>query len=130
MIIAVSKKLAHVGLSAAHNEYMAAHWANRATMWLRDLLCEMGLEDVVSKPTDTYGDNKAANLLCEEDIVTCGNQFMQVPYHFNKEAMQQGVVTMHHVPPAENIADLFTKSVSQQVLERLLPLLLGYRKPK
>ena len=130
VIIAVSKKLAHVGLSAAHNEYMAAHWANRATMWLRDLLCEMGLEDVVSKPTDTYGDNKAANLLCEEDIVTCGNQFMQVPYHFNKEAVQQGVVTMHYVPTADNIADLFTKSVSRQVLERLLPLLLGYLKPK
>jgi hypothetical protein len=47
----------------------------------------MGLEDVVRQPTNTYGDNKAANLLCEEDIVTCGNQFMQVPYHFNKEAM-------------------------------------------
>ena len=53
MIIAVSKDLAHVGLSAAHSEYMAAHWANIATMWLRDLLCEMGLEDVMSKPTDT-----------------------------------------------------------------------------
>jgi hypothetical protein len=37
---------------------------------------------------------------------------------------------MHYVPTAENIADLFTKSVSRQVLERLLPLLLGYRKPK
>ena len=99
-------------------------------MWLRDLLCEMELKDVVSKPTDTYGDNKAANLLCEEDIVTCGNQFMQVPYHFNKEAVQQGVVTMNYVPTAENIADLFTKSVSRQVLERLLPLLLGYLKPE
>ena len=31
-IIAVSKKLNHVGLSAAHNEYQATHWANRHTM--------------------------------------------------------------------------------------------------
>ena len=36
VIIAVSKKLAYAGLSAAHSEYMAAHWANRATTWLRD----------------------------------------------------------------------------------------------
>ena len=74
VIMAASKKLAHVGLSAAHNEYMATHWANRASMWLRDLLAEMGLGDVVAEPTPTYGDNRAANLLCEEDITTCGNQ--------------------------------------------------------
>lgn len=126
-IIACSKKLAHVGLSAAHNEYMAAHWANRHTAWLRDLLGEMGLSEVVVAPTITYGDNRAANLLCEEDIITCGNQFMQVPYHYNKEAVQAGIVEMKYISTADNIADLFTKSVSRQVLEHLLPVLLGHR---
>ncbi len=52
-IIARSKKLAHVGLSAAHNEYMAAHWANRHTAWLRDLLAEMGINEVAQAPTLT-----------------------------------------------------------------------------
>lgn len=126
-IIACSKKLAHVGLSAAHNEYMAAHWANRHTAWLRDLFEEMGVSGVGAAPTITYGDNRAANLLCEEDIVTCGNQFMQVPYHFNKEAVQAGIVEMRYIPTAENLADLFTKSVPRQTLEHLLPTLLGHR---
>ena len=40
-IIATSRKLSHVGLSAADNEYQALHWANRHTRWLRDLLTEM-----------------------------------------------------------------------------------------
>ena len=126
-IITCSKKLAHVGLSAAHNEYMAAHWCNRHTAWMRDLLTEMGIEDAVLEPTITYGDNRAANLLCEEDIITCGNQFMQVPYHYNKEATQQGVIRMQYVPTKFNLADLFTKSVSRQVLQELLPVLLGQR---
>ncbi len=128
-VITCSKKLAHVGLSAAHNEYMAAHWCNRHTAWLRDLLTEMGLEDAIQGPTITYGDNKAANLLCEEDIITCGNQFMQVPYHYNKEATKMGIIKMMYVPTKLNLADLFTKSVSRQVLQELLPVLLGHRYP-
>ena len=52
-VIAVSKKLAHVGLSAAHNEYMAAHWANRHTAWFRDLLEEMGIAEIGRTPTVT-----------------------------------------------------------------------------
>jgi site-specific DNA-cytosine methylase len=125
-IIAVSKKLNHVGLSAAHNEYQATHWANRHTMWLRDLLTEMDLGDAIQEPTATFGDNRASNLLCEEDIVTCGNQFMQIPFHFNKEVIESGAVTIHYVPTAENIADLYTKAVSKQVLDKLLARALGY----
>jgi len=126
-IIAVSKKLAHVGLSAAHNEYMALHWANRHTAWLRDLLSEMDLGDAVEQHTVTFGDNRAANLLCEEDIVSCGNQFMQVPYHYNKEIVESGAVTVRYISTADNLADLLTKSVSRQVIDRLLPRVLGYQ---
>jgi site-specific DNA-cytosine methylase len=128
-IITCSKKLAHVGLSSAHNEYMAAHWANRHTAWLRDLLEEMGIKEVGATPTVTYGDNRAANLLCEEDIITCGNQFMQVPYHYNKEAVKAGVVEMRYISTTDNLADIFTKAVPRQVLERLLPSILGHRVP-
>eukprot|EP00658_Telonema_sp_P-2_P013467 TRINITY_DN1509_c0_g1_i12.p3 TRINITY_DN1509_c0_g1~~TRINITY_DN1509_c0_g1_i12.p3 ORF type:complete len:104 (-),score=24.52 TRINITY_DN1509_c0_g1_i12:192-503(-) len=78
------------------------------------LLGEMGLGEMAAEPTITYGDNRAANLLCEEDIITCGNQFMQVPYHYNKEAVRAGIVEMKYIPTADNIADL-------------LPTLLGHR---
>jgi hypothetical protein len=128
-IVAASKKLAHVGLSAAHNEYMAAHWANRHTAWLRDLLEEMEVGDAITKPTPTYGDNRAANLLCEEDIVTCGNQFIQVPYHFNKEAVRSGTVQMVYCPTKQNLADLFTKSVPRQTIQQLLPAIIGHGAP-
>ena len=60
------------------------------------------------------------------DITTCGNQFMQVPYHYNKEAVALGVATMIYISTMDNLAGLFTKSVSRQVLQRLLPALLGY----
>jgi hypothetical protein len=89
----------------------------------------MGIKEVGATPTVTYGDNRAANLLCEEDIITCGNQFMQVPYHYNKEAVKAGVVEMRYISTTDNLADIFTKAVPRQVLERLLPSILGHRVP-
>ena len=49
-----------------------------------------------------------------------------VPFHFNKEVVESGAVTIHYVPTADNIADLYTKAVSKQVLDKLLARALGY----
>jgi site-specific DNA-cytosine methylase len=125
-IVTVSKKLAHVGLSAAHNEYMAMHWANRKIAWMRDFLREMALTDVVELPTLNCGDNQAALILSEEDIVTTGNQFIQVPYHYNKEIAEMGESKHVYVPTLLNLADVFTKCVTPQVIKDLLPQVLGY----
>ena len=123
--MSTSKKLNHIGLSAAHNEYMALHWCNRAVEWLRELLVEMGYPELVSKPTIVRGDNTAANQLCNENIITTGNQFMITPYHYNKEMVNRKVVKIEYVPTADNVADVMTKAVHKNVLDRLLPTLVG-----
>ena len=94
-------------------------------MWLRELFNEIGLDEAIREPTLTLGDNRAAILLSEEDIVSTGNQFITIPYHYNKEVIEEGAVTMQFIPTAHNIADLFTKAVNRQTLERLLPRLIG-----
>ena len=125
-LMAASKKLSHVGLSAAHNEYMAMHWCNRAVMWLRELLREIGFHDMVADATIVRGDNKAANTLCYEEIITSGNQFIITPYHFNKEVVAQNQVQVLYIRSAENLSDVLTKSVHRGVLRNLIDKLLGY----
>lgn len=125
-IVTVSKKLAHVGLSAAHNEYMAMHWANRKIAWMRDFMLELELPEMVELPTLNCGDNQAALILSEEDIVTTGNQFIQVPYHYNKEMVLSGASEHIYVPTDLNLADVFTKCVTKQVIDTLLQRVLGY----
>ena len=73
-VIFVSKKLNHVGLNAFHNEYMAMCESAKSTVWLRQLLAELGEHDMISQPTLTYGDNNAALSLSVEDFVSTGNQ--------------------------------------------------------
>ena len=124
-IMMSSKKLAHVGLSASHNEYMAMHWCHRHTTWLRDLLLELGLGDVVQEPTLTYGDNTTAIQLCEEEIISSGNQYIYTPYHYNKEVERKGIAKAKWVPTKENLADVMTKCVDAMTHKALVPDLTG-----
>ena len=121
-----SKKLAHVGLSAYHNEYMALRHALSSVVWLRQLFNDIGLVDIVSEPTIMYGDNEAANKLTRQDFVSSGNQYIYLPYHYLKECVRMGMVDVRWVGTKLNFADIFTKAVPVEVLRALLNKLCGY----
>ena len=125
-ICTVSRKLNHVGLSSAHNEYMAMSYANQNIVWMRQLMKEMGLEEYIKYPTPLWADNKPANILSREDIVTSGNQYIYLPYHYNKEAIEQGISYVFDIPSRLNISDLMTKSVNSNTLKQLIGAITGY----
>ena len=125
-MVSVSKKANHVGQSASHNEYMAITHAAKHVAWARDLLSEMGLEEMCPKPTTVWGDNKAANLLSHEDIITCGNQFIQLPYHYTKQEVEAGNIQVLDIVSEDNVADLTTKAYTRQVADKLIPQMTGY----
>lgn len=85
-----SKKLRHIGLSSEHNEYMAMHFAHQALVWFRQLMSELELTALLEVPTIMLADNKPANILSQEDIVSMGNQYIYLPYHYNKEVQEEG----------------------------------------
>ena len=122
-----SKKLKHVGLSSEHNEYMGITAAVKRVVWLRQLLSElMVTPEIIENPTVVFGDNTQANRLCLEHFISPGNQYIYQTYHFNKEAVALGFVSIRWLQTKLNVADLFTKPVSRQVLESLVGRLTGY----
>ena len=125
-IASCSKKLAHVGLSAMQNEYMALRFAASTVVWFSNLMKEIGCSHYVSKPIMIYGDNTVANMTAREDFVSSGNQHIYVPYHFVKEVHKKGIIDVQHVPGKENISDIFTKPVTRQVIDALLNKMKGY----
>ena len=121
------KRLGHVGHSSAHNEYMAITAAIKRTVWLRQLISELSAcQEVLAQPTVVLGDNLQANRLCREHFITPGNQYIAISYHYNKEQVDLGTVTVRWLSSAANLADLMTKPVSRQVLAKLLGALTGY----
>ena len=122
----ISKKLKHIGLSSEHNEYMAMAFVNQSFVWMRQLFAEMGLQRFIPGPTLLLADNRAANILSREDILTNGNQYMYLPYHFNKEVQEEGFSQVEWVITTDNISDLMTKAVDAKTIALLTPALTGY----
>jgi hypothetical protein len=124
-VMDVSKKLRHIGLSSEHNEYMAMHFAHQGLVWFRQLLGELGLDDLLDRPTVMFADNKPANTLSQEDIVSMGNQYMYLPYHYNKEVQEEGFSKVCWVASPDNISDLMTKCGGSKEFSTLLKPLMG-----
>ena len=125
-MISVNKKANHMGQSASHNEYMTITHAAKYVAWARDLLSETGLKEMCPKPTTVRGDNKAANLLSHEDIITCGNQFIQLLCHYTKQEVEAGNIELLDIVSEDNLADLTTKAYTRQVADKLIPQMTGY----
>ena len=121
----VSKKHQHVGESSAEDEYMALNHAGKMVVWLRNLFKEMGLGDLVSKPTLMLGDNKQACRWSRTEMVTNGNRFIERQYHKVREFILAGDLETRYINTKLNVSDVFTKDVSREVIEALGPMLTG-----
>ena len=122
-----SKKHNHVGMSSTQNEYMALSQASKDAEWFRQILNEIGFwTSQTEEPIIMLGDNHNATLYSREDMVTPGNKFILQDYHFAKECIERKTTCTRQINTKTNLADLFTKSVPRQVIEKLRPLLKGH----
>ena len=94
---------------------------------IRQLLRELDIVGVVDLPTPMFGDNKSANLLVEEDLISSGNQYIYMTYHALKEGALLGDIKVYDKKSQRNLADLFTKNVNSFTVSNLVEILCGYR---
>ena len=125
-IITKSSKLAHVGLNSTYNEYQALTHCIKYTVWARKLLAEIGLKHVVEKAMPILADNVQANNLCKEDLVTKGNMYINVCYHYNKEQVKAGEVDIFYIKTDANTADPMTKALGRTKESGFQPAVCGY----
>ena len=125
-LITKSGKLNHVGINSTYNEYMALHHCVKQTVWVRQLMSEIGLSSYISRPTKVYADNMQANNLCKEDMVTAGNMYFRTGYHYNKEAVRDGFVDVEYIHTSHNIADATTKGLGSTKIKLFEPLMHGH----
>ena len=124
-----SSKLKHVSPtgSAAHVEYMALSQCNQGVYWLRQLLEELECDDMINEATIVYGDNNVANNLVKEHFTSTGNQYIYLPYHWQNELSELGIIEVHYKRSKWNLADLYTKPVDGPTIRRLVGRMCGYQ---
>ena len=95
-------------------------------MWLRNLLAEIGMHDMLKEPTVLFSDSSGAIDWMRFRKVSPSNHYILISYHQRNEWVESGDIVLHFKRGVFNTADILTKAASRQVFLRLMMKYLGY----
>ncbi|OAE32324.1 hypothetical protein AXG93_809s1050 [Marchantia polymorpha subsp. ruderalis] len=107
----ISKKQKSVTLSSIEAEYMALSKARAETMWLRELLTDLGFE---LESTTIFCDNQSAISQIENHKYHKRSKHIDIRYHFVRDLVTNNLVKLVYVPTEEMIADVMTKPLARE----------------
>ncbi|CAL8099446.1 unnamed protein product [Prunus armeniaca] len=105
-----SKRQPTVSLSTTEAEYRAAAMAAQEITWLTQLMND--LHQLVDYSVPLYCDNQSAVRLAENPVFYARTKHVEIHYHFIREKVLQEEIEMRHINTDDQVADLFTKSLS------------------
>jgi len=105
-----SQKQKIVALSSCEAEYVAAVAACQG-IWLSRLISDMmGMKEATVK---LLMDNMSAIALSKNPVHHGRSKHIDTKYHFLRECIEDGNVEVDHIGTAEQLADIFTKSLGR-----------------
>ncbi|MDO9005653.1 MAG: reverse transcriptase domain-containing protein, partial [Aquabacterium sp.] len=123
-----SHKQSTVATSSTESEYMALaetakelKWFNH---WLSELLMVVPDEFELTKPSTIKVDNTAAIALTNSGASHNRTKHIDVRYHFIKEQVVNGTITMVWTPTTLQLADLLTKQLPKETFTKLVSQLM------
>jgi hypothetical protein len=106
-----SQKQKIVALSSCEAEYVAAAAAACQGVWLSRLIADvLGTKEM---PVKLLMDNMSAIALSRNPVHHDRSKHIDTKYHFIRECIEEGKVEVEHVGTAEQLADIFTKSLER-----------------
>ncbi|KAG9447198.1 hypothetical protein H6P81_013326 [Aristolochia fimbriata] len=109
-----SKKQSTISRSSTEAEYRALADTTSEIVWLRWLLQDMGVHLDSSSPL--YCDNKSAMQIAHNAVFHERTKHIEVDCHFVRHHCALGTVDLLYVPSEDQVADLFTKSLTRSRL--------------
>ena len=101
-------KVSHmVCLSTAESEYVAAVEALKASLWLARMLAE--LRGIPVPKVLLLEDNQACIRMATNPVVSSRNRHFAMRMWWLRQQVQDGTVSLQHIPTDEQRADIFTK---------------------
>jgi virulence-associated protein VapD len=116
-----SRKQRTTATSSTEAEYIAQCNATKEAFYLRQLLDELG--ESQKGPTVIHGDNQAAIALAKSPAVHVRSRHIDFQYHYTREKVNDGAITLSYLPTGEMVADGMTKPLKKIQFERFRRLL-------
>ena len=104
-----SKKQVTVSLSSAEAEYRSMQRVTSELAWLTRLLHELSVPNVTPVPIKC--DSQSAIHIAKNPVFHERTKHVEIDCHFVREKLQDGLISLQHVPTQSQLADLFTKSL-------------------
>jgi hypothetical protein len=105
-----SKKQSTTALSTAEAEYVAATHVTKQALWHRYLFKELGFTQ--PEKSVLWSDNQAAITILHKPEFHARTKNIDITLHFLRDHVEAGTLEPKHIPPRENLADIFTKGLS------------------
>ncbi|CAN1338667.1 Retrovirus-related Pol polyprotein from transposon TNT 1-94 [Linum perenne] len=111
-----SKKQSVVARSSAEAEYRSLALGICEGIWLRRVLDELKAQ--VHQPIHMFCDSQAAISIVKNPVHHDRTKHVEIDRHFISENANQGVIEVSYIPTGQQTADMFTKAVPPDLLER------------
>lgn len=99
-----------VTLSLDKSKYVAATSTTCHTMWLRRLLIDLAHEE--KEPSPIFCDNNSTIVLSRNHMFHCKSQHIDTQFHFIRELVSNGDITLHFCKSQNQFEDIFTKPLT------------------
>jgi hypothetical protein len=103
-----SRKQSFVALSTAESEYVAAASCCSQVLWIIAQLKDYG---VILNKVPLFCDNNSAICIAKNPVQHSRIKHIDIRFHFLRDHVERGNVTLHHVDTEHQLADIFTKSL-------------------
>ncbi|MCO5555346.1 hypothetical protein L7F22_008892 [Adiantum nelumboides] len=104
-----------VATSSYEAEYKTVFIAIVECVWLRRLMVDLGVGQDTANTI--YTDSQSALAVARNPLFHACTKHIEVHYHYVRERLLAGELSLAYVPTQENLADLFTKALSCEKLE-------------
>ena len=115
-----SIKQSSIADSTMEAEYIAASEAAKEAVWLKNFLSGLEVVPEMDKPITLYCDNSGAVANSREPRSHKRGKHIERKYHLIREIVHRGDVTVTKIPTLENLADPFTKTLTEKQFNKHL----------
>ena len=108
-----SKLQSRVALSTTEAEYVAMSEAAKEMLWLKNFLKELGKEQ---QGSPLFSDSQSAICLAKNPVFHSRCKHINMKYHFIRDLINDGDLSLLKIAGSENPADMLTKTVTTDKL--------------
>ncbi|PKU68501.1 Retrovirus-related Pol polyprotein from transposon TNT 1-94 [Dendrobium catenatum] len=111
------KKQHTVARSSTEAEYRAIAAATADILWLRKLLHDFNIS--IDQPTILYCDNMSAIAIANNPVLHARTKHIEIDHHFIRDHLHAKHIALTPISTVDQIADIFTKSLSTSRFQHL-----------